>query len=381
MPSHRAGKPPARRIANCLRNTSLPQTSSSLPAGLLLYCRAGFEKECAAEILARTGALGVSGYVKARSESGFVVFIPNETEAMESLRRGLWFRDLIFARQLVFALAPVTKLPPEDRITPLMDLAKSLSDRFSDCFLETADTNEAKELAVFMRKFAGPFKRALEGAGLIGDAGAPRLHIFFLSSAEAYVGFSVPDNSSPWVMGIPRLRFPSGAPSRSTLKLEEAFLVFLDDPEEALQPAMTAVDLGAAPGGWTWQLVKRHIRTIAVDNGNLDRSLLESGIVEHLRVDGFRYRPAKPVDWLVCDMVEQPARIAALVGDWISAGLCRKAIFNLKLPMKKRYEEVERCRGIIEERSAKSGKPIRLAFKQLYHDRAEVTGYVSRTER
>ena len=140
------------------------------------------------------------------------------------------------------------------------------------------------------------------------------------------------------------------------------------------------VDLGAAPGGWTYQLVRRHIRTIAVDNGRLDASLLESGIVEHLQADGFRYRPARPVDWLVCDMVEQPSRIAALVADWLSQGLCRHAIFNLKLPMKKRYEAVMDGLALVEERLIAANVRYRLACKQLYHDRAEVTGYVSRRD-
>jgi 23S rRNA (cytidine2498-2'-O)-methyltransferase len=195
-------------------------TPQSSPACLLLYCRAGFEKECAAEILARAQALGVSGYVKAKPDSAFVIFIPDEAEAMAALRRGLRFRDLIFARQLLFAAGPVAGLSPEDRITPLLELAKSLSSRFSACLLETADTNEAKELSVFVRKFAGPFKRALESEDLMGGPSAPRLHVFFLSSTEAYLGRSAPGNSSPWIMGIPRLKFPRGAPSRSTLKLE-----------------------------------------------------------------------------------------------------------------------------------------------------------------
>jgi hypothetical protein len=64
-------------------------------------------------------------------------------------------------------------------------------------------------------------------------------------------------------------------------------------------------------------------------------------------------------------MVEQPARIAALVAEWLAPGLCRKAIFTLKLPMKKRYEEAARCRDIIEARLAKAGIEGRLAFKQL----------------
>jgi 23S rRNA (cytidine2498-2'-O)-methyltransferase len=349
------------------------------PTCLLLYCRSGFEKECSAEILELAGSRGLPGYVKARPDSGFVVFAPHDAgENPLRLSRELRFKSLVFPRQWVFATGPIGELPATDRITPLLARAKDLAEKFSAVFLETADTNEAKELSVFVRKFAVPFTRRAEDAGLIGAPPAPRLHLFFLNSTSVYLGLSPPDNAAPWPMGIPRLKFPRGAPSRSTLKLEEAFLVFLDDPERHLRPAMTAVDLGAAPGGWTWQLARRHIRTTAVDNGPLDPALLDTGIVEHLRADGFRYRPPKPVDWLVCDMVEQPARIATLAADWAGQGLCRRAIFNLKLPMKKRYEELKRCRGIIEARLAKAGGEYELAFKQLYHDRAEVTGYLSR---
>jgi 23S rRNA (cytidine2498-2'-O)-methyltransferase len=344
---------------------------------LLLYCRSGFEQECAAEILDRTATLGVQGYVRAKPETGYVVFVFIESGAGDRLHQGLRYSELVFARQLVFALQPVTGLAAGDRVSPLLDCARRLGGSFSDCFLETADTNAAKELSVFVRKFERPFRKALADDGLKGSAKSPRLHVFFLDSGVAYVGIADPANSSPWPLGIPRLRFPSGAPSRSTLKLEEAFLFFLDEPEKALQPGMTAVDLGAAPGGWTYQLVRRHLRTTAVDNGAVAPELLETGLVEHLRADGFRFRPPKPVDWLVCDMVEQPARIAGLVANWMEAGWCRNAIFNLKLPMKKRYEEVERCRQIIAGRSAAAAS-WPLAFKQLYHDRAEVTGYVFR---
>ena len=348
--------------------------------GVLLYCRSGFEKECAAEIIHRAAALGAPGYVRTEADSGYVTFFPLEGDGLDALKRGLRFDDLIFARQWVFSAGLCDKLPTDDRITPLLEAAKGLAPRFSDVVLETADTNEAKALSVFVRKFAAPFRRALERAEWLGAPGLPKLHIFFLSATSAYVGMSQPGNASPWPMGIPRLKFPRGAPSRSTLKLDEAFQVFVNDPEQDLRPGMTAVDLGAAPGGWTYQLVRRHIRTIAVDNGRLDASLLESGIVEHLQADGFRYRPAKPVDWLVCDMVEQPSRIAALVADWLSQGLCRHAIFNLKLPMKKRYEAVMDGLALVEERLIGANVRYRLSCKQLYHDRAEVTGYVSRRD-
>jgi 23S rRNA (cytidine2498-2'-O)-methyltransferase len=358
----------------------LNNTIVSLPNCLLLYCRSGFEKECSAEILERTTEIGLSGYVKAQPESGFVAFITHGThEDLLCLNRHIRFNSLIFARQWVFASGPMSKLPVTDRITPLLEQAKTLADSFSEVFLETADTNEAKQLSVFVRKFTVPFNRTAQAAGLLGCKKAPRLHVFFLDSSSVYLGVSFHGNASPWLMGIPRLKFPSGAPSRSTLKLEEAFLIFLDQPEQQLRPGMSAVDLGAAPGGWTWQLVKHHIRTTAVDNGPLHPWLLETGIVTHLRVDGFSYRPQKPVDWLVCDMVEQPSRIAALVANWIGQGLCQRAIFNLKLPMKKRYEEVKRCREVIEDHLAKLGGEYELGFKQLYHDRAEITGYLGQT--
>lgn len=346
---------------------------------LLLYCRPGFEKECAAEIHAQAQKLEVLGYSKASPDSGYVVFTPYGPNDMSVLTKQLNFVDLCFARQMVAVLPLVDKLPVDDRISPLIKLARALGRQFSDAWLETADTNDAKELSVFVRKFQGPLTRAIVDAGLATDkTNATRLHLFFLNSTTVYVGITRPYNSSPWPMGIPRLKFPRSAPSRSTLKLEEAFLFFLGDEPKSLQPGMKAVDLGAAPGGWTWQLVKRSIRVTAVDNGPMDRELLDSGIVEHLRVDGFRYFPAKPVDWLVCDMVEQPSRIAALVARWMAGGHCRYAMFNLKLPMKKRYEELKQCRSMIEEALDNAEVPFKLSFKQLYHDREEVTGYLAR---
>ncbi|MDD2767330.1 MAG: 23S rRNA (cytidine(2498)-2'-O)-methyltransferase RlmM [Methylococcus sp.] len=347
------------------------------PTSILLYCRRGFEKECAAEIQEQTSIAGISGYIKAKENSAYVVFVAHEPDVLDAHAPELRFDELIFARQRIFALGPLSELPVADRIEPLLTAAAGLQRRYSALWLETADTNEAKELAQFTRKFEPPFTAAATKAGLLGGGvSAPRLHVFFLSSAAAYVGYTLPNDSAPWPCGIPRLKFPRSAPSRSTLKLEEAFLVFVDHPEITPQPGMTAVDLGAAPGGWTWQLVRRHIRTTAVDNGNIDAALMESGLVTHQRADGFRYRPPKRVDWLVCDMVEQPSRIARLVADWAADGAFRYAVFNLKLPMNKRYEEVKRCRNLIEERLFQEGIPHRLRFRQLYHDREEVTGFL-----
>ncbi len=81
---------------------------------------------------------------------------------------------------------------------------------------------------------------------------------------------------------------------------------------------------------------------------------------------------------MTCDIVEQPARIAMLVARWIGEGHTRRAIFNLKLPMKKRYDETMRCRQIIDDALRQARISYRISLRQLYHDREEITGFIER---
>lgn len=344
-------------------------------SSLLLYCRSGFEKECAQDIVLAAENLGVAGWCKAVPDSACVLFNPAQENDIHVLFKHLAFADLSFARQMVFVTRPL-QLSPENRLPPLIEAAQGLGRAFSCLWLETADTNAAKELSGFCRKFEPHLKKALTQKGLVNPARQelPRLHVFFTASTEAYAGLSSPGNSSNWPMGIPRLRMPREAPSRSTLKLAEALLEMLNDQARAqLRPGRRAVDLGASPGGWTWQLVNRGMKVTAVDNGPMDKTLMQSGLVEHLRADGFTFRPRHPVDWLVCDMVDKPARVVDLVARWFERGDCRSAIFNLKLPMKRRFEEVLLARGVLQERLSRLEGNWRVSIRQLYHDREEVT--------
>jgi len=251
----------------------------------------------------------------------------------------------------------------------------------SSLWLEVLDTNDGKELSNFCRKFEAPLRKALVKAGRLDEQGkGPRLLLTFKSGREVFVGIAEANNSALWPMGIPRLKFPRQAPSRSTLKLEEAWHHFIprEQWDTRLAAGMTGVDLGAAPGGWTWQLVNRHIKVSAVDNGPMNADLMDSGLVEHFRADGFTFRPKRPVDWMVCDIVEKPARNAALLETWIGEGLCREAVVNLKLPMKQRYAEVKRLLERIADGLAERGVKASIGCKQLYHDREEVTCHLRR---
>ena len=346
---------------------------------ILLHCRPGFEKECAAEIQALANAAGFFGYAKTQPGRAYVLYVTQDPEAAGQVILHLSFRDLVFARQWFLTAEPLRNLPPRDRVTPLLERAKILP-ACRSLVVETPDTNEGKELSTLGRKLTAPLVSALKGACCLSETGDWQLHLMLVSGQCAYLGISPVHNRAAWPMGIPRLRQPRGAPSRATLKLEEAWHHFIpaQDWEYLLAPGQKAVDLGAAPGGWTWQLVNRGFWVDAVDNGPMDEALMASGQVQHWREDGFSFQPRRPVDWLVCDIADRPARVAHLIARWLGQGYCREAIFNLKLPMKQRYAELEKLRERMQTDLAGQGVKAGLAFKQLYHDREEVTGHLFR---
>ncbi len=351
---------------------------------LMLYCRSGFEKECAGEIQDRATQLEIFGFPRLKKNTGYVLFECYQNEDAEKLVKDLDFKSLIFARQIFAVAIEIKDLPKEDRITPILSQLSDIENmpRCGDIRIETPDTNEAKELLKFCRKFTVPMRQALRGKGILlkrDDDTKNVLHICFVAPGHCFVGYSLPENNSPFFMGIPRLKFPNDAPSRSTLKLEEAFHVFIpkDQWDQRLASGMWGVDLGACPGGWTYQLVKRSMFVHSVDNGMMADSLMETGQVKHHQEDGFKFEPArKNITWLVCDMIEKPSRVAQLMGEWIIRGWAKEAIFNLKLPMKGRYDEVlddiENLKIFLKE----SGVKFRLQAKHLYHDREEITVHV-----
>ena len=331
----------------------------------VLQCRPGFEAECLEEARASCGGDGETspGVISSRVE-----------------REPPPLAGLVFARQSFKQAAALAELPAGDRINPILAALAPHVGPVNTVLLENPDTNEGKELAAFFRRFETPLKSALAKKGLpLRRDASRRLHLLFTDSRTLRLGFSEGGSGSGLPNGILRLKLPRAAPSRSTLKLEEALQVFLDERERDkwLRPGRTAADLGAAPGGWTWQMIQRGLKVVAVDNGPLQRELLQSGLVEHRREDGFRYRPPKPVDWLLCDMVEQPQRIAELVAGWCLRGDCRRAVFNLKLPMKKRYASLRDCLESMGTRLQQAGVDHELRCKQLYHDREEVTAFIA----
>lgn len=360
-------------------------------SALVAYCRAGFEAEAGADLHRLAAAADTAVTLDASPGSGYVIgrLRSGPQDLVEVLRGTVpVFARSVFVAQGPFALVPDTGAVRAsvgavraDRVTPLLAaIAGVARPPWRSAWVEFPDTNDGKALSPLARALESRVAESLRADRVLRDDAPKRLHVFLADGATAWVGES-PARDGQWPLGIARLRMPGGAPSRSTLKLAEAFVTFLGAREHTLlRPGLHAVDLGAAPGGWTWQLVQRGVRVIAVDNGPLKGPVAADPLVTHVREDAFAFRARRPVDWLVCDVVESPMRIAELVARWIAEGRARRAIFNLKLPMKRRDHEVQRCLRRMDEIAQAAGTSITIAVRQLYHDREEVTGYVARVD-
>lgn len=174
--------------------------------------------------------------------------------------------------------------------------------------------------------------------------------------------------------GSTRMALPADAPSRSYLKIEEAFAVFGQRPEHGQR----VVDLGAAPGGWSLSAARRGARVTAIDNADLRGAATQDAGISHLREDAFTYRPPRPVDWLLCDVVDNPYRVLERVRLWLEQHWCTQAIVNLKFG---HHDPLALLRAL---RSADQGLGDlcdRLLTRHLFHDRQELTVLAHRSQR
>lgn len=268
-----------------------------------------------------------------------------------------------------------------DRVSPIVTTAAELG-RVRQLLVEQFDSDLGRELSKFCKKISTPLTIALEKQGvLVKNERELQLHIVFLTNNHCFVGHSPVGKASEHKGGILRLKSPKDAPSRSSLKLDEAIQVLMSNKQRKaiFRLGNTAVDLGAAPGGWTYQLVQRGMQVTAIDNGPMDKKLMATEHVIHLKQNALTWMPEKPVHMLVCDMVEKPSLVANLMAKWLVQAKTEQAIFNLKLPMKKRFQEVSDCIDDICDQLEEQNIKYYWQAKHLYHDREEITVYFKRT--
>lgn len=149
------------------------------------------------------------------------------------------------------------------------------------------------------------------------------------------------DAHSPKPGGRASLTLPAEAPSRAWLKLEEA-VAWAHLP---LRAGQIAVEIGSAPGGASWALLKRGLQVVGIDPGQMAPQVLSSSGFQHLQLplgDVRREQLPKHVDWLLMDVNLAPQ--VALHGVRRIVSMLRPnlrgVIFTLKLNDWKMAEEV-----------------------------------------
>jgi 23S rRNA (cytidine2498-2'-O)-methyltransferase len=156
------------------------------------------------------------------------------------------------------------------------------------------------------------------------------------------------------------------APSRSYLKVEEAYRVLGESP----QAGQSVVDLGAAPGGWSYSAAKRGSAVLALDNGPLKGGASGHPAIEHAEADAFKFRPRRPADWLFCDLLEDPRKVLELLRLWAERRWCARFIVNLKFG---RIDPLLLLQEALSPRAGIAPRCALLRARHLYHDREELT--------
>lgn len=196
-----------------------------------------------------------------------------------------------------------------------------------------------------------------------GGGAARGLFVFFADFGRIFV------SREAWLGGQRRMADDDAAPSRSYLKVEEAYIVLGREP----QAGETVVDLGAAPGGWSYSAAKRGATVVAIDNGPLKGGAFGHPLITHRLEDAFKFQPPPGVvyDWLFCDLVEEPHHVMQnIVTPWLAQGWCRHFVINFK------FGHVDSL-GLLAEVRAPDSPFMRHAtnfrIRHLYHDREEFT--------
>jgi 23S rRNA (cytidine2498-2'-O)-methyltransferase len=129
-------------------------------------------------------------------------------------------------------------------------------------------------------------------------------------------------------------------PSRAYLKLWEALSLWDKTPA----PGDITLDLGAAPGGWTYVMQTLGTTVIAVDKAPLDPDIARLVNITELKQSAFALDPqtfSPSVDWLLCDVACYPQRTFELINLWMAAGKAKNFIFTIKLQGDKDLESLQ----------------------------------------
>ena len=240
------------------------------------------------------------------------------------------------------------------------------------------DIEKNSKVAVQIRKVRGEYyfnpidlkgevDKLLIEIGAVAEIKEPDYIIsVLLDGASCYMGISDSKlNVSTWSGGMIHYKKDDVDISRAKYKLIEAISTFKLD----LSKVHTALDLGAAPGGWTSVLLEKEIAVTAVDIGNMDVRLNKYKNYTNIKgnISGLDL-PEQSFDLLTAD-ISLNAKSTATMINKASRFLKNNgyAIVTVKLLGDKVRRSIKEVKEIYQEVFEIEGA------KQLFHNRDEIT--------
>ena len=195
----------------------------------------------------------------------------------------------------------------------------------------------------------------------------------FINGTDFYIGNSMSNQNLNFACDEYRISSKAGGReiSRAENKLKEALAKY--NINLGSQGGV-ALDIGAAPGGWTKVLVDHGYKVVAVDPGDLHPDLQNHPNVKHFkcRIEDLHFE--NYFDIIVNDMNVDPQVTAEIMNSLVP---CLKengvAVVTLKLPTNPN-------KGIEEGVAKLSEKFNVLSVNSLFHNRQEVTTYIQKKE-
>jgi 23S rRNA (cytidine2498-2'-O)-methyltransferase len=166
---------------------------------------------------------------------------------------------------------------------------------------------------------------------------------------------------------VPEDRRPPARAYRKLLEVEARW-------PRPLAAGETCVDLGAAPGSWSWIALERGARVTAIDRAPLREDLMQHPSLSFVRGDAFKWLPPAPVDWVLCDVIAEPRRSVELLARWLDARACRR--FALTVKFKGDAGDVE----LRELKALLVAQGVEHVVRHLDANKNEITAYGERGE-
>jgi len=266
---------------------------------LLITCPSGFEKH-------------------AKRESGAILRkIDSKAHVEYTYFKGLLLAELEGQREDVLRVFAVTDTKFISKITPLEAELKSIDEVRP--FFENSDVVGKRFAVRCERRGTHPFSSKeiemdiggmLKEKGGIVDLTEPEIMFLVQIIQDRYfAGVATPSDILTKTPAVDRKWAKGERPvSRAELKMRE---VMRRHPE-IFDGSYVALDLGAAPGGWSKAMAKKIKKIIAVDPGALDEDVLKIENVVHLKKRAENLQLDEEVEVLTNDANILPMESATL---------------------------------------------------------------------